>query len=60
MIFSNGFEDERSIALCGEQSGNDLLEQLISNEENYIANVLLKCLKLCPNSFGKLKCLFLN
>lgn len=31
---------------------DELLEQLIANEENYIANVLLKCLKFCPNSFG--------
>lgn len=30
----------------------ELLEQLIANEENYIANILLKCLKLCPTSFG--------
>lgn len=29
-----------------------LLEQLIANEENYIANILLKCLKFCPSSFG--------
>lgn len=34
-------------------TGTDLLEQLISNEENYIANILLKCLKLCPTAFGK-------
>lgn len=31
----------------------ELLEQLIANEENYIANALLKCLKFCPNSFGE-------
>lgn len=30
----------------------ELLEQLIANEENYIANILLKCLKFCPSSFG--------
>ena len=35
------------------ENGNDLQEQLISNEENYIANILLKCLKMCPSSFGK-------
>lgn len=31
---------------------DELLEQLIANEENYIANILLKCLKFCPSSFG--------
>ncbi len=30
----------------------ELLEQLIANEENYIANILLKCLKFTPGSFG--------
>lgn len=35
-------------------TGTDLLEHLISNEENFIANILLKCLKLCPSSFGNL------
>lgn len=33
-------------------NGMIMLEQLISNEENYTANVLLKCLKLCPSAFG--------
>lgn len=32
----------------------ELLEQLIANEENYIANILLKCLKFCPSSFGEI------
>ncbi|KAG4065560.1 hypothetical protein HA402_013330 [Bradysia odoriphaga] len=32
---------------------DELLEQLIANEENYIANILLKCLKFCPSSFDK-------
>lgn len=54
MVFSNEFVNDRA-APISDQSGTDLLDQLISNEENYIANVLLKCLKLCPNSFGKLK-----
>lgn len=36
-------DDENSIVI---------LERLISNEENYYANILLKCLKLCPSLFG--------
>lgn len=35
-----------------EVNGMIMLEQLISNEENYTANILLKCLKLCPSAFG--------
>lgn len=35
-----------------DPNGTDLQEQLIANEENYIANILFKCLKLCPSSFG--------
>lgn len=35
-----------------EANGMVMLEQLISNEENYTANILLKCLKLCPSAFG--------
>lgn len=35
-----------------DTNGTDLQEQLIANEENYIANILFKCLKLCPSSFG--------
>ena len=31
--------------------GNELLEQLILDEENYIASILYKCVKLCPSSF---------
>lgn len=53
LVILNDFEDANKKAANSEQSGCDLLEQLICNEENYIANVLLKCLKLCPNSFGK-------
>lgn len=37
----------------------ELLDQLIANEENYIANILLKCLKFCPSSFGDEKFYFL-
>lgn len=33
----------------------DVLEHLVASEENYYANVLLKCLKLCPSAFGKQK-----
>lgn len=33
--------------------GIELLEQLIYDEENNFANILLKCIKLCPSSFGQ-------
>lgn len=36
--------------------GNDFLEQLIVNEENYFALIVLKCLQLCPSVFGNWKC----
>lgn len=49
--YNDGFNEGNS-KMC-EQSSCELLSQLISAEENYIANVLLKCLKLCPNAFGK-------
>lgn len=29
----------------------DILEQLVAAEENYYANILLKCLKLCTSAF---------
>lgn len=32
--------------------GNEFLEQLIVNEENYFALILLKSLQLCPSVFG--------
>lgn len=31
----------------------DVLDQLVASEENYYANVLLKCLRLCTTAFGK-------
>lgn len=31
----------------------DHLERMVSNEENYFAFVLLKCMQLCPLAFGK-------
>lgn len=30
----------------------DILEQLVASEENYYANILLKCLKMCATAFG--------
>lgn len=35
----------------------DYLDRLVSSEENYFAFILLKCLKICPSVFGKLKLL---
>lgn len=47
-------EDEKLVyQTSNDVSGIELLEELISNEENYVANILLKCLKLCPSAFGK-------
>lgn len=34
------------------ESNNDYLEKMVSNEENYFAFVLLKCMQLCPSIFG--------
>lgn len=36
---------------AASSDSNELLNQLVVNEENYVANVLLKCLKLCPSAF---------
>lgn len=47
-------EDQKLVyQTSNDMSGIELLEELISNEENYVANILLKCLKLCPSAFGK-------
>lgn len=35
-----------------EYSGIELLDQLIHDEETNIADILLKCVKLCPSVFG--------
>lgn len=35
-----------------EYSGIELLDQLINDEETNIADILLKCVKLCPSVFG--------
>lgn len=32
-------------------ANTELLDQLVANEENYVANILLRCLKLCPSAF---------
>lgn len=32
---------------------DELLENVILEEENFIANIIAKCYKLCPNSFGE-------
>lgn len=37
--------------LTRELDGMELLEQLIHDEETNIANILLKCVKLCPSAF---------
>lgn len=37
-----------------EYSGIELLDQLISDEETNIADILLKCVKMCPSVFGNL------
>lgn len=47
-------DDEKLVyQTSNDISGIELLEDLISNEENYVANMLLKCMKLCPSAFGK-------
>lgn len=37
--------------LLAEPEENELLENLIVDEEIYIANVLMKCVKFCPSIF---------
>lgn len=37
--------------LLAEPDENELLENLIVDEEIYIANVLMKCVKFCPSIF---------
>lgn len=38
---------------------DDYLEKMVSNEENYFAFVLLKCMQLCPSIFGESSCVHL-
>lgn len=44
---ANNIENDRNV-------NDDYLEKMVSNEENYFAFVLLKCLQLCPSIFGQL------
>ncbi|XP_062711971.1 uncharacterized protein LOC134289697 [Aedes albopictus] len=39
--------------LVNEPEGIDLLENLIADEEIFIANILMKVIKLCPSAFDK-------
>ncbi|KAL9697043.1 hypothetical protein quinque_000484 [Culex quinquefasciatus] len=39
--------------LVNEPEGIDLLENLIADEEIFIANILMKVVKLCPSAFDK-------
>ncbi|XP_058825246.1 uncharacterized protein LOC131685499 [Topomyia yanbarensis] len=39
--------------LVNEPEGIDLLENLITDEEIFIANMLMKVIKLCPSAFDK-------
>ncbi|XP_055548511.1 uncharacterized protein LOC129732056 [Wyeomyia smithii] len=39
--------------LVNEPEGIDLLENLIADEEIFIANILMKVIKLCPSAFEK-------
>ncbi|XP_053696391.1 uncharacterized protein LOC128743756 [Sabethes cyaneus] len=39
--------------LVNEPEGIDLLENLITDEEIFIANILMKVIKLCPSAFEK-------
>lgn len=39
--------------LVNEPEGIDLLENLITDEEIFIANILMKVIKLCPSAFDK-------
>lgn len=34
--------------------GGELLERLIHEEENFMANIMIKCIKICPSVFGEL------
>lgn len=62
-VYSEQIDTNEDAAEQKQHSANDdengmaMLEQLISNEENYTANILLKCLKLCPSAFGGMKLL---
>lgn len=41
--------------LMNEPDSNDLLEDLITDEEIFIANILMKVVKLCPTAFDHQK-----
>lgn len=48
---------DRMVSARGQNSNNigndDYLEKMVSNEEDYFAFVLLKCMQLCPSIFGE-------
>lgn len=42
-----------------QQDGRDgqwLLQRLVQEEENFMANIMLKCIKICPSVFGGWLC----
>lgn len=59
MAFFDKLVTQRSLAAGNKPNENipthssEFLEQIIVNEENYFAFILLKCLQLCPSVFGK-------
>lgn len=54
-IVSNANEAKNLADVENVKSENvDYLDRMVSNEENYFAFILLKCLQLCPMAFGKL------
>lgn len=53
MVSSRTFNVDKKMNENSMVHGNEFLEQMIVNEENYFAFILLKCLQLCPSVFGK-------
>lgn len=60
---------DRMVSARGQNANNigndrnvndDYLEKMVSNEENYFAFVLLKCMQLCPSIFGEPNCEFVH
>lgn len=47
------FQNPNLVHDFDDVGGLELLEKLIHDEENFMANIMIKCLKLCASVFGK-------
>lgn len=45
-------QNQHGMTMC---DGMELLQRLIHEEENFMANIMIKCIQICPSVFGKLE-----